>query len=436
MTQYSPPGMRLACLLALALAGQFSPLATARADLTLAAAEQLALSADPAVIARESRALALQEQAIADGQLPDPKLLLGVSNLPLDDFSLKKEPMSQVVAGLRQAFPRGDTLKYRREYTEWMGRAESAGVRRVRAEILRDVRQTYLELYYQEQAARIVAQNRNLFEQLVDITRAHYASGRVSQQDVLQAQLELSRLDDRATRIDAQRDIQRAALARWIGAAAGETLDGEFPPLPALPALSVLEAGLAQHPAIRSASARVQAGQRQVMEAREQYKPGFDVGVEYRKRFGNNADGSDRPDMMAALLTLDLPVFSDKRQDKHLSASRLQTEVAVQLREQALRELQRTLAGDYARWQRLGEQQRLYRDHLLREAADNAEAAVHAYQSGTTEFTALVRARIGELDIRLQAIRIRVDRAAAHARLLYLLPDAENTASSAMGEQP
>ena len=62
--------------------------------------------------------------------------------------------------------------------------------------------------------------SRQLFEQLVAITRAHYASGRVSQQDVLQAQLELSRLDDRATRIDEQRDVQRATLSRWIGDAA------------------------------------------------------------------------------------------------------------------------------------------------------------------------------------------------------------------------
>jgi outer membrane protein TolC len=309
-------------------------------------------------------------------------------------------------------------------------------MRNARAEILRDVRQAYLELYYQEQAARIIARSRDLFEQLVDITRAHYASGRVSQQDVLQAQLELSRLDDRATRIDEQRDVQRATLSRWIGAYANQPLDMQFPQLPPVASLDELKAGLAQHPSIQAASARVQASRQRVKEAREQYKPGLNVGVEYRKRFGDNADGSDRPDQMAAMLTLDLPVFTDKRQDKHLSASQLQAEASVQQREQQLRELQRTLAGDYARWQRLGEQRQLYHDHLLREAADNAVAAVHAYQSGTTEFTSLVRARISELDIRLQDMRIRVDRAAARARLQYLLPDTGNPASADAGGRP
>jgi outer membrane protein TolC len=422
--------------MALALAGQYSLPAAARAELTLAAAEKRALSADPAIIARESRAQALQDQAVADGQLPDPKLLLGVWNVPLDDFSLEKEPSSQVRAGISQAFPRGDSLKYRRGHTEWLGHAERDAMRNARAEIRRDVREAYLELYFQEQAADIIARSRRLFEQLVDITRAHYASGRVSQQDVLQAQLELSRLDERATNIDALRDVQRAALSRWIGNAAGQPLATRFPALPTLPTLEALTAGLEEHPAVSAASARVQASQARVREAREQYKPGFNIGVEYRKRFGDNADGSDRPDQMAAMITLDLPVFTDKRQDKQLSATQLRSEAAIQLREQQLRELQRTLAGDYARWKKLGEQQQLYHDHLLREAGDNATSAVHAYQSGTTEFSALMRARITELDIRLQDIRIRVDRAKARARLLYMSPEAGTTAQSLQGELP
>ena len=67
-----------------------------RAELSLADAERLALEADPAVIASQSRALALQEQAIADGQLPDPKLTVGVWNVPLDDFSMKKRRLIAV----------------------------------------------------------------------------------------------------------------------------------------------------------------------------------------------------------------------------------------------------------------------------------------------------------------------------------------------------
>jgi len=407
---------------------------SARAELSLVDAERLALEADPAVIASQSRALALQEQAVADGQLPDPKLTVGVWNVPLDDFSMKKEGSSQFRSGIKQAFPRGQTLHYQQKRTEWLGKAEQAQTKFAEQEIRRDVRQTFLELYYQNQATQVIDRSRKLFEQLADITRAHYASGRVSQQDVLQAQLELSRLEDRATKISEQSDVQRASLSRWIGEAAWQPLATGFPELPETPSHTTLQAALAEHPAIESATARVEANQQMVKAAREQYKPGFDVGLEYRKRFGDNTDGSDRPDMMAAMVTLDLPLFTEKRQDRRLAASRQQTEAAIQTREQKLREMQRLLNSDFARWQRLGEQETLYQDHLLRESMGNAEAALLSYQSGINEFNSLMRARITDLDVRLQALRIRVDRAKTQARLLFLHPPPVDSPLSQRGE--
>ncbi|VAW79745.1 Heavy metal RND efflux outer membrane protein, CzcC family [hydrothermal vent metagenome] len=409
--------------------------AHAAPDLSLAEAERLALAEDPAVIASRARADALLEQSIAAGQLPDPKLLLGMWNVPVNDFSISREPVTQFRTGLRQAFPRGSSLKYRQRSTEWMGKAQTSMTRNMQLEIQRDVRLSWLELYYQQRAAGIIERSSGLFRQLVDITRSHFASGRVSQQDVLQAQLELSRLEDRTTRIYKQAEVQRATLSRWIGERAWAPVENSFPGLPALPARDDLRKGLDSHPAIEAASARVQAQQQMVKVAREQYKPGFNVGVEYRKRFGDNPDGSERDDMMAAMVTLDLPFFTDKRQDKTLSASQSLANAAIQGREQRLRELQRMLGSDYARWQRLGEQEVLYRDKLLQEARANADAALSSYQNGINEFTTLMRARLMELEVQLQDTRIRVDRAKAAARLLFLAADGTDAMNQA-GETP
>lgn len=401
--------------------------------LTLQEAERLALEADPAIIAGRSRALALQEQAVAEGQLEDPKLGIGLFNLPLDDFSFRSQPTTQFRTKIQQAFPRGNTLHYRQLRREWMSKAERASTRLTEREIRRDLREDFLELYYQENAALIIEQSRDLFQQLVDITRAHFAAGRVSQQDVLQAQLELSRLDDRATRIDEMADVQRAKLTRWIGEAAFRRIDSTFPSLPELPDRVFLQENLMRHPAMRSASAQVEASQQSVKAAREQYKPGWNVGLEYRKRFGNDPDGRDRADMMAATVVVDLPFFTEKRQDKRLSASQQQAAAAQQLREQRLRELRRMLEADYARWRRLGEQVTLYGERLVREAIDSADAALNAYQSGINEFTTLMRARITELDVKLQDLRLRVDRAKARARLLFLAPESGDTPASVEG---
>lgn len=421
----------LACSFPLAATGSGQSL-----PLTLDAAEQYALEADPAVIASQSRAVALREQAVADGQLPDPKLGVGVYNVPLNDFSMTREPSTQFRTKVQQAFPRGDTLQYQRKRTEWLGKAQTAQTQLAQREIRRDVRQAYLELYYQVQAADIVSRSRDLFVNLVEITRAHFATGRVNQQDVLQAQLELSRLDDRATHIDGNIEEQQAQLTRWLGDLAWRPVATDFPALPELPPMDKLKAELPSHPAIQVASANVEANQQLVKVAREQYKPGWTAGIEYRKRFGDDPNGSDRDDMMAAMVTVDLPFFTEKRQDKRLTASRQNAEAAMQAREQRLRELRRMLEKNYAQWKRLGAQEALYHERLVEEANQSAEATLSSYQSGTSEFNTLMRARITELDVLLNDLRVRVDYAKAQARLLYLAPDNMSQPSPVEGTQP
>ncbi|MEN8205186.1 MAG: TolC family protein [Pseudomonadota bacterium] len=397
-----------------------SAVSTVQADIDLNEAIRLALTDDPVIAASQARAQAFSDNAIADGRLPDPKLKTGIYNLPLDDFDINREPTTQFRLGLVQDFPRGDTLEYKQKKSEWMANAEHAKTAVAQRMLVRDVRRNFLELYYQLQAEQVISETRDLFAQLVDITQAHYATGRVRQQDVLRASLELSRLDDRTTRILNEEDKSRAALMKWIGNAASLPVDDHFPELPPLPSKNEIEAALPQHPVIRTETAKIEASNQQIRIAREQFKPGWSAGLEYRKRFGDAPNGNDRADMMAAMVTVELPWFTENRQDKRLSAS-IEQAGSVQLeRDDKLRELLQMLNTDYANWQRLGERVALYESQLLHESTANAHASLSAYQSGVTEFTTLMRARITDLDVRLDDLRVRVDRAKAQANLLYL----------------
>jgi len=391
-----------------------------RADLDINESVRLALIDDPVIAASRARSQALSDAAVADGQLPDPKLKTGFYNVPVDNFDLKEDPATQLRLGIEQSFPRGDTLQYRQRQAEWMATSEQAMSEVATRQVVRDVRQQFLELYYQVQAEHIVTKSRGLFAQLVDITQSHYATGRASQQDVLSASLELSRLDDRTARIRNEEDRHRAALYKWIGEAAHLPVNSQFPELPALPSKDELATALPAHPVIRIETARLEAEHQNIHIAREQYKPGWSAGIEYRKRFGDDVSGSSRSDMMAAMVTVDLPLFTAKRQDRRLAAS-VQEASAVELtRDDRLRELQQMLDTDYADWQRLGERAALYESRLLHEATANAQASLKSYQSGISEFTTLMRARITDLEVHLDDLRIRVDRASAQSSLLYL----------------
>lgn len=388
--------------------------------LTLAEAENIALSNDPLMESHIAVARAWSNDAVADNQLPDPKLLLGLSNVPVDSLSLSQEPMTQLIFGVQQSFPKGDSLELKQVQSEWQGRAELARAAERQASVKRTIREDFLNLYYQIEAVRIIHRSRKLFSQLVDITEAHYASGRVNQQDVLSADLELSRLDDRAIKIQTEEDTLRSRLAQWLGDAAWQPIDIDFPQLPEVLDVDDLNVLIMNHPAIAIETAKLESSRQGVAIANQQYKSAWGLGLEYRKRFGENPDNSERTDMIAAMVTLDVPLFTENRQDKRVAASE-EKMMAVRLaRDDKLRNLKQIYDSSRIKIKRLDERHNKYKTDLIISAESNTKAALKAYQSGVTEFTNLMRAHITELDIRLSDLSVRVDRALAMAQLLYV----------------
>ena len=394
--------------------------------LSLKQAEQLAILSDPSIEGFKATSRSFDDESIADDTLPDPKLRLGAVNVPVDTFDLEQEQMTQLKVGIVQNFPRGDVLSIKQKQSQYLSRSALAMASDSQLKILRDVREAYLNLFYEVSAYQIIRETRKLFSELVKITESNYAAGRVNQQDVILAGLELSRLDDRSIKIQANEEGYRAKLAQWIGDVAWNTISIDFPLLPELPEQVDLNKVIPQHPLIRAESSKVNASQQMTEMARQEYKPGWSLLVDYGFRSGNNPNGTERADFATAMVTLDVPLFTANRQDKTVSSNEQKIIAARYSKDDQLRKLKQLYEKNQYLWQRLGEREQLYKNSLLTAAANNSKASLKAYQSGVSEFNTLMRAQITELDVRLEDMRVRVDRASAQARLLYITGDINN----------
>lgn len=409
------------CAVVLLLSVAGSAAAAENPELNLAEAERRALEHDAGIRASQSEARALREQAVADGQLPDPSLSLGAMSLPVDSFSRREEEMTQLSVGVSQAFPPGATLRHQSARTGHLAEAADAGTLARRLELLRATRVAWLELAYQDAALQLVEAERARFDDILAVTESLYRTGRNNLQDVLSAQLERALLDDRLAAAQAERDAALAELQRWTGPLARDTrLPTPLPDIAAPPGQEDMQAGLEAHPRIAAAQARVAAGQAAVEVARQQYKPGWMLDLTYGDRTGTGMDGARRSDLLSAMVTMDLPLFRGKRQDRRVAASVAETDALRYTRDDTYRELQRALEADYPRWRQLRLREQGYTDSIVPAARHNAEAALTAYRNGVTDFTALIRAQLTDLDSRLQALRTRADRLQTQARLLYL----------------
>jgi len=388
--------------------------------LTLQEAEELALYDEPGQNSLRFRAVALRDESVAGGQLPDPTMRIGMANFPIQSGGFTTEGMTQAQLGIRQAFPGGDTRalttrKFRTLADEMSHKADSRG-----REVLTAVRMAWLETHYWREAHQMAIESRPFFADLATITTSLYSVGRKSQQDVLRAELELSRLDDRIINMRKQHSRARAALSEWVGAESVRPIAIMLPEWTAVPPLEVLRKDLRTHPAMLAADANVGASYVGVELAEQKYKPGWALDLGYGYRDGFLPSGQPRSDFISLSVTVGLPFFRKNRQDKSVGAALNQRRAADQSREELLRRLDSQLDAEYVRWQDLGKRLDLYEESILGVSADNATAALTAYQSDTGDFADAMRGYVDDLNTRLEYIRLQVERAQSYAVLANL----------------
>ena len=404
----------ITCLLALpAQAQQNTPL-------TLAEAEDIALEQEPGYEALLLQSQALAEEAVAAGQLPDPLLRVGVGNYPIQSGSFSTEGMTQAQLGYRQSFPSGDSREFSTLRFEALSleMSESAGARQ--RDVLSQVRRVWFDAYYWQQARAMVEEKRPFFADLVEITRSWYAVGRKTQQDVLRAELELTRIDDRLIEIDKHYSQAVAALGEWTGVAARRPIATGLPGWDATPSIGVLRLNLQSLPVLLAAEARIDAQEAEVGVAEENRKPGWSIDVGYGYREGELANGDPRSDFISVAVTTELPFFGKNRQDRVLSAALRERSAATYRKEQLHRRLLSELDAAYARWRDLDRRAALYESSMLSLSADHAQAALLAYQSDAGDFADVMRGYIDELNVRLEHLRLQIERAQTYAVLANL----------------
>lgn len=389
--------------------------------LTLEEAESRALASHPSLEELAARIQAAESRANAAGQLPDPRLSVGANNVPVDTFDLDQEPMTQLKVGLSQDFPPPGTLDLRRERQAREGEAYRARRADTRAELVRRVRNAWLERFYLDRALAELAENLELFEELLAIARSQYRVGKGLQQEVLLAQLERDRILDQRADLERRRAAADSRLGELLNRGRmGFELPDDLPDLPKPPGRDALTEGLDDHPRLRTVAAQIDQRRTGVALAEQAYYPDMGVDLAYGHRPGTAPDGSDWADFATLQFRMSLPLFTGSRQDERLAAA-LSEKTALERKLQRTRlDLERKARTQWAALEAARERQELYADSILPESQQTVEASVAAYTTGRLDFLNLVRARIQDLEHQLTQWRLRVDEAQARAELLYL----------------
>ena len=408
MSNSSHPG-RLAAG-ALAAAWLSLPAAALTLDEALRQAEREA----PSLAAQAAQVEASRSSAIPAGALPDPKLLLGLQNVPIEGDNrgrFDREPMTMQMVGVMQEVPNRAKRRARVDVAR-------AGVERAtleqRVERLKVRRETALAWISALAVEEKLALFQTLYAEndlLAKAVRARIAGGRGQAADSVAPKQEAALLAEQEDQLRQNRSQQRAALRRWIGPRADEPLTGRLPHWPV--DAEHYQHNLQRHPELALFEPMTEAAQAEVRQAVADKQSDWSWQLAYQKR--DDAFG----DMMSVQFSFDLPLFPGSRQNPRIAAKQARLSQLQAEREAAEREHAQQLADDLAEYQRLDRALRRSQDSLLPLAEEKVALTLAGYRAGAGELSSVIAARRELIETRLKHIDFAQQRALTSARLHF-----------------
>lgn len=153
-----------------------------------------AIKNNPELKVLEEKIHAFEQRPSQARSLDDPRLRLSIMNLPVDTFRFDQEAMTQKQISLMQRFPFPGKLSLKGEIAEKELEIVRDEYTEKKNNIIMQVKVSYQELLFIEKTIEITKENQSLLREFVKIAETKYAVGKGIQQDVLKAQVELSKI--------------------------------------------------------------------------------------------------------------------------------------------------------------------------------------------------------------------------------------------------
>lgn len=397
--------------------------AQAQPALTLDRALQLAQARSQQLVAQDASAAAAREMAIAAGQLPDPTLKAGITDLPVGGPDRYNAKMTTRSVSVMQEFTRSDKRRARTARFEREADAAEAARLVALANLRRDTAMAWLDRHFSERMLEVLRQQRTEATLQVDAADAAYRGARGAQADAFAARSMVASIDDRIRQVELQVATAKTRLARWVGDAAGEPLGA--PPMLANAGLdgTGLDARLAQHPDVVMMARQEAMAQADAGIARSNQRADWGVELMFSQRSSGYAN------MVSIAVSIPLQLDPKQRQDRELAARLAVVEQMRAQREEGTRERLAEARSWLQEWHSGRDRLGHYDSSLLPLAAERTRAALVAYRGGSGPLPSVLEARRGEIDTQLDRLRLEMETAALWARLEHLIP-AEQTMST------
>ncbi len=395
-------------------------------------------SVNPDVDATRESAAAARAAIPQAGALPDPVLTVGVTNFPVSDPGFRNDFMTMKVLGLSESFPFPGKRRLREKIAVELAEAAELETVRTRLRVRSEVKSLYYTLYELDRALEVSAENERLLVEFGEISAARYATGTGAQADVLRAQVERNQLLERIASLRQQRTATSAQLNALldrpsnasiptpeipseIRSAASEPAEGrrlsfaaDSLPIERRSGLFDIDRlhrlSLQYNPSLSAHIHRIESQRQTVNLASKASLPDFNIAVSFAQRDGSR-------DMVSAMLSVPLPIFSSRKQGQAEIEETSVLRVQQAQRRSMVNDLEQQIAIQVADLQRAQDQLVLFSEAIIPQARGTLTASIAGYRVGNLDFLSLLDAQIKLFNHELSYHRLLTEFAKAIAEL-------------------
>lgn len=343
--------------------------------------------------------------------LPDPMLGLNLMNLPVNSFAFDQEAMTGKQISLMQSFPFPGKLDLKGKIAQSQSEMTLQQHRELQNQLIKKTKQAYYDLYYVDQAINTVTRNQELLEEFVEIAETRYSVGNGLQQDVLRAQVALSKMIDKELKLQQERESIQARLNTLINEPADAPLGKATAPeikTKDIQLDSLVQLANRENPLLAAWKTVVERSDQQVDLALRDRYPDFSVGLAYTQR-NKLQNGMKGYDFVSAMFNIRIPLYHNKKQDQKVQQYRINRssmEYRYQNIEQTLEQrLQQSLTNAQKNRRLID----LYETGIIPQAEESLESSLAGYQTGKVDFLSLLDSELTLFNLKLDYYRIVAD---------------------------
>ena len=313
----------------------------------------------------------------------DPTVSVSYGGNVLPPFTLMNgDPSSARQFTAEQEIPYPGKTRLRGEIATREADAEALSYEAVLRRIEAEVKQAYFDLYFTDQSFTTLRKDRELLQRFAKVAEIRYSVGKAAQQDVLRAQVELSRLTERETVLEQTRQTLAAQLNSLrdlpVDAPIG-SLAGTQQSVLLLSFDELMAAAQANFPVLKRQRALVEGTRLTVELARKETRPNFSLGYTYMQRAG-------LPDMYGITFSTSLPIFHRSKQDQAVAEAAANLESARRTEANELTLLRYRVKQEYLQAQAADQLLKLYAQGIVPQSTLTLESSLSSYETGATDF--------------------------------------------------